>query len=349
VVVVVVLAASVVAASEVGGWSGEPTPGGGPVPSAGCGDTTVERGLQQLSVTSAGVERPYIRQVPEAHDGTTPVPLVIDLPGFNEDAASHAGYSQLSQFGDRHGFAVVTPQGRSSPQAWDTAPGSNDARFIDDLLDEAEASMCIDTDRVYASGISNGAMMASTLACTASDRIAAVAAVAGVSPVAARADDLVDGCTPDRPVPIVAFHGTLDTVIRYDGGMAPGVRDLPIPGGLTLGDQMPAEDISIPDVMAAWAERNGCETEPETRAVEGDVSALAFPCPIWVAVELYVVDGGGHTWPGATTNPPNEVLASAVRDFGKTSDVSANALMWDFFAAHPLTAADPWARVARPR
>jgi polyhydroxybutyrate depolymerase len=89
--------------------------------------------------------------------------------------------------------------------------------------------------------------------------------------------------------------------------------------------------------MAVWAERDGCGTDAEQAPVQGDVSVLRFPCPDGVDVELYVVQGGGHTWPGATTNPPNEILASAVRDFGKTSEVSANRLMWRFFAAHPLT------------
>jgi len=342
--VIVVVVGGVVAAVQVGGWTGDgggpagPEPSASPVPSAGCGATTADRGLDRLTVESGGIERPYIRQVPAAHDGVAPVPLVVDLPGFNEDGAAHAGYTQLSRYGDETGFAVVTPEGRDAPQAWDTLPGSSDVRFIEDLLDEAERTMCVDTARVYVTGLSNGAMLASTLACVLADRVAAVAAVAGVSPVAqGTSGSPVDECVPDRPVPIMAVHGTDDTIVRYGGGLAPGVADLPVPGGVTLGDQLPRSDLSVPDVMAVWAERDGCGTDAEERHVRGDVSMLRFPCPDGVDVELYVVHGGGHTWPGASMHPPNEILASAVRDFGKTSPVSANQLMWRFFATHPLT------------
>ena len=78
------------------------------------------------------------------------------------------------------------------------------------LLDEAEATLCIDTNRVYFAGLSNGAMMTSSIACELSGRVAAAGAVAGV------ADP--DGCAFSRPVPLVAFHGTDDQFLAYTGG-----------------------------------------------------------------------------------------------------------------------------------
>ncbi|MGH9214838.1 MAG: alpha/beta hydrolase family esterase [Acidimicrobiales bacterium] len=291
-------------------------------------------GEQKVMLTSGGVERWYLRHVPPAHDGTTPVPEVVDLHGYSEGADVHAVVSGLGPYGDEQGFVTLTPhgQGQGPVPLWDTTPGGRDQVFLEAMLDEVEASLCVDTARIFVTGLSNGAMMTSTLACELSDRFAAAAPVAGVTEV--------EDCDADRPVPVVAFHGTDDGFLSYDGGFGPQVASLPSPDGQgTLGDAAdpPGEPVEptgppVPEVVAEWADRNGCDdTAPEEQAVADDVTVLSFGCPTGAEAELYRVEGGGHSWPGS------EFLASVENIVGHTTmSISANEVMWEFFEQHPL-------------
>lgn len=301
-------------------------------PSAGCGATSVTAGDTQETVASGGDDRAYAQHVPPAHDGTTPVPLVVDYHGYSEGGAIHVVHSALGPYGDEQGFVTITPDSGYPVPRWDVGAGSVDVAMFGDLLDQVEADLCVDTNRVFVAGLSNGAFMTSALACAYSDRIAAASPVAGITDP--------DGCTFERPVPVVAFHGTDDTFIAFDGGLGSSVADLPQPDGSgtlgeTTGPEDAAEDVgpSIPEVAAAWADRNGCDAEPAEETVADDVTALAFPCPPGAETELYVVDGGGHTWPGSDFDD------SIVNIVGRvTHSISANEILWAFFRAHPLPA-----------
>jgi polyhydroxybutyrate depolymerase len=305
-----------------------------PRPSDGCGSSTVGAGQEKVTIASGGRERWYVRHVPPAHDGAAPVPVVVDLHGYSEGAEVHALVSGLGPYGDEQGFVTLTPhgQGQGPVPLWDTTPGGPDQVFLEAMLDDVEAQLCVDTARVFVTGLSNGAMMTSMLACELADRFAAAAPVAGVTEVA--------GCNADRPVPVVAFHGTDDGFLAYEGGFGPQVASLPSPDGRgTLGDAADqaggsAEPTgpSVPDVVAGWAERNGCDdTAPDEEVVADDVTLLAFACPAGAEAELYRVEGGGHSWPGS------EFLANAVSVVGHTTmSISADEVMWEFFEQHPL-------------
>jgi polyhydroxybutyrate depolymerase len=201
--------------------------------------------------------------------------------------------------------------------------------FFGDLLDDVETTLCVDRSRVFVAGLSNGAMMTSAVACAFADRVAAVAPVAGLAEIT--------GCAPARPVPMVAFHGTEDQYVSYEGGLGPAALQLPAPdgSGRTLGDlgvtAGSADDPSIPEIAASWAKRNGCGDAPEEQRVASDVVVLRFPCPTRVDVELYRIDGGGHTWPGSALS------ATFAAYIGTTTmSISADEVMWRFFEAHPL-------------
>jgi polyhydroxybutyrate depolymerase len=304
-----------------------------PVASAGCGATQVAAGEEKVTLTSGGDERWYLRHVPPAHDGSTPVPVVVDLHGYSEGADVHAIVSGLGPYGDEQGFVTITPHGEGEGPVpfWDITAGGRDEVFVADVLDDVEASLCVDTARIFVTGLSNGAMMTSTLACDLSDRFAAAAPVAGVTEVAS--------CDADRPVPVVAFHGTADGFLSYDGGLGPKVADLPAPDGQgTLGDAAaqaePTETggPSVPEVMAHWAKRNGCDgAAPTEQPVADDVTVLSYDCPPGADAELYRVEGGGHSWPGSP------LLANVANVVGRTTmSISANEVMWDFFERHPL-------------
>jgi polyhydroxybutyrate depolymerase len=326
--VVVSVVAVGLGGARLAGWVGGGNGAGEPDPSAGCGSSAARAraaGVERIDMRSGDQRRWYLREIPPAHDGEHPVPVVVDLHGYGEGAIGHAQSTQFGEFGAVAGFVTITPEGQGSPAAWDSTPGSPDVAFIGDLLDQVEDTLCVDTDRMFVSGASNGAMMAVTLACEDSDRIAAVAAVAGV--------EVVDGCDLDRPVPIVAFHGTQDPTIRYDGGLDAGVAALPLPDRPgTIGDIRPHPDLSIPRVMAWWARRSGCDASPSERRVASDTVLVRFPCDGSAAVELYRIDGGGHTWPGRDIRGTGRHVVRP----GPQTPLVANDLIWHFFEAHPL-------------
>jgi polyhydroxybutyrate depolymerase len=287
-----------------------------------------------VTITSGGADRWYVRHVPPAHDGTHPVPLVVDLHGYSEGADVHVLMSQLGPFGDTHGFATITPQGSGEVPHWDTGTRSADHVFLVDAIDDTERALCVDLARVYVDGWSNGAMMASALVCSLADRIAAVAPVAGIT--------ALDGCTPSRPVPVVTLHGTADPFVSFDGGYGPAVADLPAGNGQTLGEVFASTSTTattdalppIPDVVAAWAARNGCDPDGTTATIAPDVARVSYACPPDADVDFYRIDGGGHAWPGSAFSAAISSIVGYT-----TMAIDANTIMWDFFQAHPLPAA----------
>ena len=250
---------------------------------------------------------------------------MFDLHGHTEPVSYHKNVSALGAFGDKKGFITITPQGSGPPAKWETTPGAADLQFLIDLLDEIEAELCVDTRRVFFAGYSNGAFVASLFACDLADRVAAIAPVAGIRNP--------PGCDPSRAVPVVAFHGVCDEWIAYEGGYGPGVYSLSEPetAELIRSGEPTESGLSIPDVVAAWAERNGCDPTPEEQAVADDVTLIRYSCPAKADVQLYAIDGGGHTWPGS------KVMVGLEQYIGPTTlSISATEIMWKFFQQHPL-------------
>jgi polyhydroxybutyrate depolymerase len=257
------------------------------------------------------------------------MPLVLDLHGYSEGATAHKVMSSLGVYGDAHGFITITPQGSGAKvPMWDTSLEGDDMTYIGDLLDEVESALCVDTRRVFSTGLSNGAFMTSAIACKYADRVAAAAPVAGIRDV--------KGCKPARPVPVIAFHGTADGYVDYNGGLGEKVATLPNQDGTgTIGEgavsSPEAKGPSIPEITADWAKRNGCKTVPAEQTVTSDVTLLRFPCPKGDEVELYRVTDGGHAWPGSDLS---KAVASAVGF--TTFTINADELIWKFFENHPL-------------
>ena len=299
-----------------------------PSPSSGCvaGNSPLG-GTTTHPFVSAGLPGTYIRTLPPAYDNIVPMPLVIDLHGWSEPAAVEVVFSDLSAFGTTHGFITVVPEITRPVARWDTGLNGTDVGWIAALIDETEQTTCIDTLRVYVTGLSNGAMMTSTLACTLADRIAAVAAVAGVrSPT---------DCAPKRPIPVLAIHGTDDPFLAYKGGYGPKVAGLPAPDGKgTIGSGLLAtgDDAKpVPDMMAEWAKRNGCADTATAITIGTDITATTWACSSGADVELYTVQGGGHAWPGSA------VSATVADTVGRTTmTITANEIIWTFFLHHPL-------------
>lgn len=308
---------------------GSPPDDAVPLRSAGCRTPTSEPVVEERrTISVAGLEREYLVTIPEVETGSDPVPLVLDFHGLAEGGPSQAAMSAWSELAGTEGAVVAFPQAVGDPPAWNTNIANNniDVVFVDALVDQLGRDACIDTGRTYATGFSTGAEFATTVGCMRPLRIAAVAAVAGV--------DRKNRCTPSRPVPVVAVHGTADPVRFFNGGFgetgrvlsgaqAPPVVSIP-PADLD-GSGVPAE-------MRQWADANGCEPGPPiTVDVHPSVILRTFDCPEGADVALYVVAGGGHTWPGS------EASAALADRLGATNtELDATAAIWDFLTRRAL-------------
>jgi polyhydroxybutyrate depolymerase len=257
------------------------------------------------SVTLDG--RHFDLHVPSSYDGVHAVPLVINLHGAGSNAAQQAFYSGFNKKADAEGFITLTPDATGNPQAWNFIPlpgGAVDAGFIGDALDRAEHDLCGDEARGYATGISSGAAMSVRLACSLRDRIAAIGIVAALW--------YPPDCPATKAMPVLEFHGTDDPLV-------------PFAGGTVANSGIPAP--AVEDAAAAWAKADGCAAIPAQARPAAHVRTLAYSeCRDNAAVILYIVEGGGHTWPGAPVD---------VTSLGQTNhELSATDEIWSFFTAH---------------
>ncbi len=287
--------------------------------SAGCDEPAAPAGLTDRTMMSGGVERMFRLVVPDGYDGRTALPVVFGLHALTVSHLAVPSISGYDEMATRYDFIAVYPSGRlnGTTPYWLAAPvpGNHDVRFVGELLDLLETELCIDPARVFAAGMSNGGQMSSVLACQLADRITAVAPISGV--------EFSDSCR-GRPVPVMAFHGDADPIVHYDGGglNATRITDMnywhgEVPAGLP-------EHEGVEAAMRNWARHNGCDPEPlEVRLSPEVVRRTWERCD--ADTILYVVEGGGHAWPG---KPFPQFEAS----FGHgTDDIDATTLMFEFF------------------
>lgn len=252
-------------------------------------------------IVSGGQTRQYRLHVPPSYRAGQVMPLVINIHGYNSNAEQQERISKMAQKADQAGFIAVHPEGTGGSEAWHFGPGEDskaDLQFFGDLIRTVESKYSIDANRIYATGISNGAQMTNHLGCAMSDMFAAIAPVSG-------GYFRGEACNTSRPVAVVAFHGTADNLLPYEG--------------------RPPLMISIKDWAAGWAARNGCNASPQVTMQKGQVTGETWSgCKNNSDVVLYTIKDGGHSWPGSDLMPRNIT----------TLDIDATDTIWDFFVAH---------------
>jgi len=263
-------------------------------------------------------ERSYEIDLPARRDSARALPVVIVFHGGGGAADSVRRQSRMSVKGEAEGFIAVYPQGSGGIagklRTWNagTCCGYamqqriDEIAFVAALLDDLQATVAIDRARVYATGISNGAMMAYEVACALADRVAAIAVVAGEMTA-------LDRCRPARPVPVLLIHGSAD-------------RNLPVDGGIGAKAFAVHEVRSVASALDFWRRHDGCGNDARVE-IDGAVRRTRYlACGGDAAVELISIEGGGHSWPGGDRlarflDPPSPAL-------------DATAEVWRFFARH---------------
>ena len=267
---------------------------------------------QSFSFQFGGINRNYLLYVPSS-PGTVPMPVVFVLHGFTQTAQGIMQYSGFNDIAEREGFIAVYPNGVNF--SWNVGFGggssADDLGFINALIDTLDQNYLIDLGRVYACGMSNGGFMSYRLACELSSRIAAIAGVTGTM-----TSGVYDGCSPERPVPVMHIHGTADLVVSYNGAI--GIK-------------------SVGETIDFWRLHNGCpatatfEALPDIVNEGSTVERYSYsPCSEESEVMLLKIINGGHTWPGSTGS-----------GIGNTNrDISASEEIWAFFSQHSLAVAN---------
>ena len=277
--------------------------------------TTFSQQTINASIIYDNLQRDYILYVPAIYNSNNPIPLVLNFHGRTGTANGQMWHGDFRAIADSANFIIVHPQGllnSSGETHWNVGQSGtviDDIGFVSSLIDSISTSYNINSNRIYSTGMSNGAYMSYRLACELSDRIAAIGPVAGST-----ITYMINNCNPIHPTPIIHIHGEADSSCIYLG--KPAVE-------------------SIPSILNFWVNHNFCDTQAVLTQVPNinlfDSSVVEHY--VWengfsgVEVEHYKIINGGHTWPGSLF-PNNNGLTNY--------DINASTEIWRFFSKYDI-------------
>ena len=278
--------------------------------------TTVYRFDGEMNVD--GRTRSYLLNLPPHYNDSSKLSLVIVLHGYGGSASQAENDYQITDKANAEEFIVVYPEGIESNgpahlRSWNAGnccPVAStihvdDVHFISLLIDTLIANYKVNAKKVYVAGISNGAMMAYTLACDLSNKIAAITSVSGTLMKSSP-------CRPMRAVPILHMHSAVDLTVPYNGGIGMG--------GFYF--------TPVDSTMAVWTALNSCVTPPSVTNYAGYTFTEWKDQTGRPAIDLYLTQDGGHSWPGGLKPRPQADPPSTV--------INANDLLWNFFQRYTL-------------
>jgi polyhydroxybutyrate depolymerase len=285
-------------------------------------------GTHDFTLKAAGHEWHYHVHIPPKYDAAKPMPLVLILHGAGGNGIGYLTRAGWAKKADAAGFIAVAPDGLpmrpgqeanflNNPHLWQsgqlaaTSPRGkiDDVTFFKALLDDVGRRVNVDTDRVYATGHSNGGGMTFRLGAELPERFAALAVVASLP--------WIKDPTPSRPLPTLFIIGTEDPLVPLKGG------ESTTPWGKRT-------TLPVAEGLAKWAKALGCPEEPKTVRDKDGVKVVEYgPGKDDVKLTAYYITGQGHGWPGGQELLPARLI-------GPRSDkVNAADLIWEFFEHHP--------------
>jgi polyhydroxybutyrate depolymerase len=285
--------------------------------------TAAERPTVSRTLEVGDLSRTYSLRVPPSL-GREPAPLVLVFHGGGGTGPGTERLTRFSALADREGFLVAYPDGigrnwndgREFTTSRAHRDHVDDVAFVAALLDAVSRIHPVDPRRIYATGISNGAIFSHYLAAHLSSRIAAIAPVVG-----GIADPPDPWFRPERPVSVLILQGTTDPLVPYHGG--------PVAFGR-------GRIIDTEEAARRWAAVDGASREPTEEALPaadrrrcGGARKTYTGGRDGSEVALVRLEGGGHTWPGGAQYLPEMLIGRVCPDF------DATALIWAFFKAHP--------------
>ncbi|MFZ4545601.1 MAG: T9SS type A sorting domain-containing protein [Saprospiraceae bacterium] len=271
------------------------------------------------TITSDNVKRSYRLYIPKSYTGTSAVPLLFNFHGYTSNALQQEFYGSFKAIADTANFLVLLPEGLpliGTNTGFNnfSLPGvkPDDVLFTSNLIDSISATYNVDKNRIYSTGMSNGGFMSYDLACFLSERIAAIASVAG-----SMVQLHLSTCQAKHPTPVMQIHGTTDQVIPYNGV------------GILV------TSVHIDTLINHWVKFNKCNAIPSKTNIPNANTADNCTAERYVyengtngsTVEFYKIIGGGHTWPGSLISTGS----------GNTNkDFNASLAIWQFLSRYRL-------------
>ena len=285
----------------------------------------VPKHLVEKKVEVNDLERTYYVFAPKSLKRNEKVPLVFVFHGGGGKALTMERSLGFTDLARRDKFIAVYPQGignnwndgRVTDKSRAHRENIDDLAFVKKMIDELSNQYKIDKKRIYSTGASNGGFFSNYLAANLSEKFAAIAPVIGgiAKPVA-------DDFDPKKPISVFIIQGTADKAVPYDGGTVWGNR---------------GEFVGTDDAIKLWTKHNKTKKKaikrnlPNTDKRDG-CTVETF---LWTGgknnteVQLYKMNGGGHTWAGGSQYLPKFLIGNVCRDFNATE------VIWDFFKNHP--------------
>jgi polyhydroxybutyrate depolymerase len=247
-----------------------------------CPSPALKAGDTNATVQIGATRRSYLLHIPSKYDGSKPTPLIVDFHALSGSGSMERSMSPYPAVTDPEGVVMAFPSGLSGPMGtgWNIGPccvpaDVDDMAFVKALVTQVQATACIDPRRIYAVGFSMGGGMVNTLACGAANVFAAFAPAAFDL-----LQDTVAECKPSRPIAVISFRGTADTLVPYGGGYSAVV-----PG-------MPVTFLGAKGTFQKWAEIDGCTGSPSAENSNG--CSTYSNCQGGVEVVLCTKQGGGN-------------------------------------------------------
>ncbi|MDX5373328.1 MAG: dienelactone hydrolase family protein [Pseudomonadaceae bacterium] len=267
---------------------------------------------QPYELEAAGEARSYKLFVP-SNAAPKPLPLMIVMHGGLGNADETERTTGMNRVAAANGFMVAYPNGTGARllknrRTWNAGRccgpavqrNVDDVAFIHAMLADIARRHTLDRTRVYATGISNGAMMAYRLACELPREIAAIVPVSGTL--------ALNSCPGAQDIPVLHIHGSADSNVPYQGGMGENA----IAG---------VAHRSVPETMQILAKAHGCKADSSERAMPDGSALTSWNCPKNAPLQLRLIPGGEHVWPGGDSRRNRKLFGG---------NFSASQAAWDF-------------------
>ena len=270
--------------------------------------------------------------IPDGLDTSTPVPLIVDIHGYSSNSTNHRALSDFDSIANDFGGIVLYPDGLTSQNPWDTdanqgwnagwccgRPASenvDDVGFIEEIISISLEIYNIDSDRIYASGWSNGCAMAQRMAMESSHIFAAVGCMSFYL--------LMTPINTYSPIPIMEVHGFLDQVVLYESSV------LSVPTNPESWTDPEAVQTGAIENLYECADLNGCTgLTPDYNDQQPLYSIQGFSnCVNNSQVRLMTIFGAQHN-PYAK-DYPGEGLGILLP--GTQGLVQSSYIVWDFLS-----------------
>ena len=270
--------------------------------------------------------------IPDGLDTSTPVPLIVDIHGYSSNSTNQRALSDFDSIADEFGAIILYPDGLTSQNPWDTEehqgwnagwccgrPASenvDDLGFIEEIISISLEIYNVDSDRIYASGWSNGCAMAQRLAMESSHIFAAVGCMSFYL--------LMTPVNSYIPIPIMEVHGFLDQVVLYESSV------LSVPTNPEAWIDPEAVQTGAIENLYEWADLNRCTgLTPDYNDQQPLYSVQGFSsCENNSQVRLMTIFGAQHN-PYAKDYPgegPGMLLP------GTQGLVQSSHIVWDFLS-----------------